>query len=80
LPGSPTPCWSCPKQNPTRGQRLERALPKVTRALNLYYQVRGSAGQCLAQPEREDAIVRRNLGIVDVLIMRLERGRMLETA
>ena len=72
-PGSPTPCWKCPKKNPEHGARLERALPQAARCLDLYYQVQGSAGACLSPAERGDAIVRRNLGIAHA-VLEIARG------
>jgi len=71
--GAPTPCWRCPKKSPEHARPVERALPKITRTINLYFQVRGTAGQCLSPAERNDRIIRRNLGIVEVLVTRAER-------
>jgi hypothetical protein len=70
--GAPTPCHACPKQNPTLGRRLERELGRVSHAINRYFEVRASFGHCLSEAERRDAVTRRNLAIVDLLVRQLE--------
>ena len=75
--GAPTPCWSCPKKSPEHARPIERAFPKIIRTINLYFQVRGTGGQCLSTEERSDRIIRRNLGIVDALVTRAERENSL---
>ena len=74
--GAPTPCWSCPKKSPEQGGAFERELGRISRAISLYHQVRGSAGRCLSPAERRDAIVRRNLGILDSLLGAAEQDRL----
>ena len=70
--GAPTPCHTCPKQNPTLGRRLERELRRVSHAVNRYFAVRASFGHCLSEAERRDAVTMRNLAIVDLVVRQLE--------
>jgi hypothetical protein len=70
--GAPTPCHACPKRNPTLGRRFERDLVRISHAVNRYFEVRASFGQCLTPAERGDALTQRNLSIVDQFVRRTE--------
>ena len=70
--GSPTPCWKCPKQNPRQGRPLERDLPRIGRAVELYFRIRGTAGSCLSAAERRDPLLARGMALVDALLRRAE--------
>jgi len=71
-PGSPTPCWKCPKQSPARAAELERAADRVERTLRRYLAVRGTFGACLSRRERTDRLLARHLTLVDRLVRRFE--------
>jgi len=82
--GAPTPCYRCPKAlllHPTiersvanlpalkkSGLKCEKVLRRAIVCLLTYFEVRAT-GQL---PSWADAIVRRNLGIVDPILRRAE--------
>ncbi len=66
--GTPTPCYRCPKKNPQEAAGVERDLPRAKAAVELYYQVQGTAGVCLSAEDASDPIIARNLGIVQEII------------
>ncbi len=71
----PTPCSTCPKQNPTLGRRLDRTLAAICRQIEVYWQVRGTQGRCLAAKEAIDPILIRNLGLIDAALTRAQIDR-----
>jgi hypothetical protein len=71
-PGSPTPCWTCPKQSPAHARRYERDLDKIGATVDLYFRVRATAGRCLSQREAADRLTARNLSIVDTIVRKWE--------
>jgi len=71
-PGSPTPCWKCPKQSPARSRSLERDLGKIGAAVDLYFRIRGTSGGCLSDAERGDPLVHRATAIIETLVRRAE--------
>jgi hypothetical protein len=71
-PGSPTPCWQCPKQNPAQGSGCERDLERIQRTLRLYFEVRATAGRALSNREAADRLLMRNLALVDASVRRWE--------
>ncbi len=72
-PGSPTPCWNCPKKSPAEARGFERDMGKISRTLELYCQVRATAGRCLSDREASDPLLARNLAIVDAIVRRGQR-------
>jgi hypothetical protein len=74
-PGSPTPCWKCPKQSPAHAAGYERDLDRIVRVVELYHRVRATAGRCLSDREAHDPLTTRYLAIVDRLVRQLERAR-----
>jgi len=66
--GSPTPCWSCPKKSPAHSRGCERDMQRISQTLELYYQVRATAGRCLSECEAADPRLARNLAIVDAVV------------
>lgn len=66
--GTPTPCYRCPKKNPQEATGVQRDLPRAMAAVELYYQVQGTAGACLTSEDAADPILMRNLGIVRQII------------
>jgi len=67
-PGSPTPCWKCPKQNPEHARTLERDFEKISLAVERYFRTRGTSGGCLTAAERSDSLVARAAAIIDSLV------------
>lgn len=65
---APAPCYRCPKKNPQEAAGVERDLPRTIAAVELYYQVQGTAGACLTDEDANDPIVIRNLGVVQQII------------
>ncbi len=74
-PGSPTPCWQCPKQSPDRATGCERDLERIQRTLRLYFDVRATAGRVLTEREAADPLLARNLSMVDMLVRRWESSQ-----
>jgi len=66
--GTPTPCHRCPKKNPQEAGGVERDLRRAVAAIELYYQVQGTAGACLSPATSSDPVTIRNLGIVRKII------------
>ncbi len=75
-PSSPTPCWKCPKQSPALAAGCERDLDRIHRTLELYYQVRATAGRLLSDREAADPLLARNLAIVDAIVRKWELAQM----
>jgi hypothetical protein len=71
-PGSPTPCWKCPKGSPAQSAGLERDLDKIGATVDLYFRVRATAGRCLSQREAADLLTVRNLSIVEAIVRKWE--------
>lgn len=71
-PGSPTPCWKCPKQSPAHALGYERDLARIQRTLRLYFAVRATAGRVLSEREAADPLLARHLAMIDVLVRRWE--------
>lgn len=76
-PGMPLPCENCPKQSPAK-EKEYRLSDRNWKTLELYEQVRASAGACLSEAERRDPILRRNLAIIDRIMRQYERRRSAE--
>lgn len=71
-PGVRTPCHSCPKKSPENAAHLELTGPSLA-TLRLYLRSRATAGACLNDAEREDALLLRNLAICDVVFRQYDR-------
>jgi hypothetical protein len=72
---SPTPCWSCPKRNPAYAAGYERDAARIERALQIYFQIRATAGSGTLAGSLLDPLLRRNLTIIDAIVRRWERTR-----
>ena len=70
--GTMTPCHSCPKKSPANAALLELTEPNLA-TLRLYLRSRATAGACLNDAEREDALLLRKLAICDVVFRQYER-------
>jgi hypothetical protein len=83
-PASPTPCWKCPKQNPSAARGCERDMARILRTLWLYFAVRATAGRVLSPREAADPLLARNLALVDALVRGWEAeqaaGRVLKSS
>jgi hypothetical protein len=62
--GAPTPCINCPKKNPVDGERFDRSVTYLVWLMRRYHEIVGTAGACLAPPERADPILHRDLGLL----------------
>ncbi|HTU22508.1 MAG TPA: hypothetical protein VMG10_31005 [Gemmataceae bacterium] len=70
-PGSLPPCWKCPKSGPQNGKPApenEISL-KNLRALDLYWRIKAG------MPMPDDAIVRRNCGLIEMVLARINAQR-----
>lgn len=74
--GIPTPCYRCPKKNPQEAAGVERDLTRALAAVELYYQVQGTAGACLSPDDADDPIIVRNLGIVQQIMEEKRANRL----
>ena len=74
-PGSPTPCWKCPKGSPAQSAGYERDLDKIGATMDLYFRVRATVGRCLSQREAADSLTVRNLSIVDAIVRKGEAAQ-----
>lgn len=74
--GMPTPCGSCPKKSPEESRGLERDLPRIRRALQLYYE---SKAGTLPTSWRRDSILRQHLGIIERLVSRYQQSELVTT-
>ena len=75
-PGSPTPCWKCVKKSPQDARGLERDLPEIVAALELYSRVRATAGGCLSSAQQRDPLLARHMAIIDALVRQAERNQL----
>jgi hypothetical protein len=68
--GAPTPCITCPKKNPSDGERFDRAVSYLARLLRRYHEIVGTGGACRTPLERADSILHRDLGLVHAALRR----------
>lgn len=69
-PGLP-PCHTCPKKSPQHARQL--ILTTANRkTVQIYFEVRATAGKCLTDREAKDVTLKRNLSLVDRIIRREE--------
>lgn len=61
------PCWDCPKQSPEEAHKYELS-DKNAQAVHFYYVTRAMAGANLTDDMRYDAILQKNMGIIDRII------------
>lgn len=74
VPGQPTPCRACPRGSPEEGERLALDHRQMT-TIRLYLQVRATSGACLNEWERGDALLLRNLALIDLVWRQYEGDR-----
>lgn len=67
--GAPTPCWSCPKSPDGRPNPTAELTGKAWLAYELYLQIRAG------RPMPDDALVRRNCGLIRLVEDLVERQR-----
>ena len=67
---SRTPCRTCPKKSPAEAHQYELS-DKNHKAVQLYFSVRGGVELC--DDLKHDAIVARNMGIIDRIIRQHEQ-------
>ena len=73
-PGTPTPCRTCPRESPERAKAIALGRREFA-TIDFYLQVRATSGACMNDRERTDALLLRNLAIVDGVFRRHERGQ-----
>lgn len=79
-PATPTPCHKCVKaKNPTEGKGVDRDLPRVLHAVELFNVSRATGGRGLSKQLLADGITLRNLGIVQQAFADYEGGQTAET-
>jgi hypothetical protein len=71
-PAIKPPCWECPKESPEKAPEHELS-EKNKAAYRVAQEVRATYGQCLVGGWRSDAILRRNLRLVQEIVDRFER-------
>lgn len=69
-PGSP-PCRTCPKKSPEQAKHYELSR-KNHKTVQLYYTTRAMTGANLSDAMRQDAILQKNLTIVDQIVRPIE--------
>jgi hypothetical protein len=74
-PHSPTPCWKCPKHSPAHAAGYERDADRIERTLQLYFRLRAGAGGATRDFRSADALLSRNLAIIDAIVRRWERAQ-----
>jgi hypothetical protein len=47
---------------------VERDLPRISRALVRYFEVRASGGRCLSEHEARDPLMARHLALIDRIV------------
>lgn len=67
---SKTPCRTCPKKSPEQAHEYELS-DKNRKAVDLYFAVRGGAE--LRDDLKHDAILARNMGIIDRIMRQYEQ-------
>lgn len=75
-PGVPTPCSTCPKHDPLDGAYFDRHATNIAWLIRRRAESAATGGACLTRGERRDAILHRNLGIVDAVLGQLEAEHM----
>ncbi len=71
-PNQPTPCRTCPKESPANEPNCLLSFANL-RTIGLYVRSRATGGRALSDAEAADAVVQRNLAIVDATIRAVER-------
>jgi hypothetical protein len=69
---APTPCITCPKKNPTDGERFDRSVPYLVRLLRRYHEIVGTGGVCLTAVERANPMLHRDLGLLHRVLRRVD--------
>lgn len=67
----PPPCRSCPKKSPEEAKHYELS-PKNQKTLRLYYTTRAMQGANLSDLAKQDAILQKNLTIIDQIVRPIE--------
>ncbi|HEX4147701.1 MAG TPA: hypothetical protein VHY20_01885 [Pirellulales bacterium] len=68
----PTPCETCPKQNPVDGAYFDRHVSDFAWLIRRRYEAIGTGGACFSPAERADRVLHRNLGIVEAVLRQCE--------
>ena len=71
-PNTKTPCRTCPKKSPDEAHQYELS-PKNEKAVQFYFATRAMSGANLTDELKQDAIVQRNLSIIDRIIRQHEQ-------
>ena len=74
--GVPTPCASCPKQDPQRGGYFDRHAADFAWLLRRRWEVAATGGACLTEAERLDPLLHRNLALAEVVLGEFEAQRI----
>lgn len=70
--GKPTPCRTCPKENPQRA-KLYELNSRNDRAIVLYLKTKAASGRNISDDEARDPILLRNFSIIE---QKLEAQKM----
>jgi hypothetical protein len=74
--GVPTPCDTCPKQNAIDGAYFDRHQHDFAWLVRRRYEAIATGGACFTPAERSDALLHRNLGIVEAVLRQCEAERL----
>lgn len=74
----PTPCRTCPKKSPEEAHQYELSV-KNKQALQFYYTTRAMSGANLTDEMRRDAIIQRNMCLIDQILRPLEAEKATES-
>lgn len=72
-PGTPTPCWKCPKQSPEHAKRLSYSRQHLA-LLQMYFRSRATFGRSLSEAEAKDPIVASHFAMIDIVLKSHERS------
>ena len=64
------------KKGPQAARGLERDLPEIASAMELYYRLRATSGGCLSSAQSRDALLARHMAIIDALVRQAERDQL----
>ncbi|PQO33331.1 hypothetical protein C5Y96_10795 [Blastopirellula marina] len=75
--GVPTPCSSCPKQNPQHAERL-KLTDKNWRTYQLWRRARATHFHCVPDRLKSDPILARNFAELDQVFRLIEQSQQLQ--
>ena len=76
-PGVPTPCSTCPKENPADGAYFDRHAGDFAWLIRRRHEAIATGGACFSAAERADPMLHRNLGVVEAVLHKLEVEQLL---